>query len=383
MATSIFEVMSGLAREHGAINLGQGFPDYGWPEPLLARAADTLTRGSNQYPPMRGLPELRAAVARWYGARQGLPLTADGVLVCNGASEALAAAILALVRPGDVVSYFTPAYDLYRPMIERAGGIPRAVRLAPPDWALTETALEAAFAAPAPRLLILNTPHNPTATLWDAPTLTRLAARITAADAVALSDEVWEEVVFQPGPFPSLLAAPGMAERCVKVGSGGKIFALTGWKVGWAVGAPALIEQVAAMKQYLGFTTLPATQSALAWALDGDGPAWLAPTVARFAEGRDILAAALRAEGFATLPSAGTYFLSVDLAASGIAEPDHAFARRAVTAHGVAGIPVSAFYPEQPDTTILRLCFAKDPATLREGARRLGRARAASISAPD
>lgn len=373
MQVSIFEQMSGLARRHGAINLGQGFPDYGWPEPLLARAAAALTAGSNQYPPMRGLPELREAVAAWYGLAN-----ADHVLVANGASEALAAAILAFVRPGDTVSYFTPAYDLYAPMIARAGGIPRPVRLVPPEWGLTDKVLDQAFAHPAPRLVIFNNPHNPTATVWAAADVARLAARIVAADALALSDEVWEAVRFDDRPFASLLDAPGMADRCVKVGSGGKLFALTGWKVGWAVGAPALVAQVTAIKQYLGFTTLPATQSALAWALSGDGAGWIASAVAQFAQSRNHLAAALAAEGFAVLPSAGTYFLSVDLAASGVRLTDDAFARMAVASHGVAAIPVSAFYPANADTTVLRLCFAKADDTLTEAAQRLGAAQVAT-----
>jgi aspartate/methionine/tyrosine aminotransferase len=334
MAVSIFEVMSGLARQHGAINLGQGFPDFGWPEPLLARAAEAIVRGPNQYPPMRGLQPLREAIASWYARRQELRLLPEGVLVANGASEALAAAILALVRPGDTVSYFVPAYDLYRPMILRAGGIPRAVRLSAPDWALTDSALAQAFADPAPRLVIVNSPHNPAAVVWGEATLARLAAVCAATGAYALSDEVWEEVTFTGARFPSLLAQPGMAERCMKVGSGGKIFALTGWKVGWAVGAPDLIEQVAAVKQYLGFTTPPATQAALAWALDGEGERWVADAAAGFRTGRDGLGEALEAEGFTVLPSEGTYFLSIDLAASGLREPDHAFARRAVAEHG-------------------------------------------------
>ncbi|MDT7935151.1 MAG: aminotransferase class I/II-fold pyridoxal phosphate-dependent enzyme [Sphingomonadaceae bacterium] len=374
MAVSIFEVMSGLARQHGAINLGQGFPDFGWPDALLARAADAIVSGPNQYPPMRGLQPLREAVARWYARRQGLGLAPEGVLITNGASEALAAAILALVRPGDTVSYFAPAYDLYRPMILRAGGIPRAVRLCAPDWALSDASLAQAFADPAPRLVIVNSPHNPAAVVWGKATLARLAAACAAAGAYALSDEVWEEVTFTDARFPSLLAQPGMAERCVKVGSGGKMFALTGWKVGWAVGAPELIDEVAAVKQYLGFTTPPATQAALAWALDGEGKRWVADAAAGFRSGHDVLSEALAAEGFAVLPSEGTYFLSVDLAASGVCEPDRAFARRAVAEHGVAAIPVSPFYPDNPDETVLRLCFAKSADTLTEAARRLGAA---------
>ena len=375
-AVSIFERMSGLARAHGAINLGQGFPDYGWRPELLERAAHALVEGSNQYPPMRGLPELRASVAAHYRRHQGLDIGPDGVVVTSGASEALAAAILALVRPGDVVAMFEPMYDLYLPIVARAGGVARVVRLQPPDWALTPELVAQAFVAPAPRLVILNNPHNPTAALWDAAALAPLAAACVAADALALADEVWEHVVFDARVFTPLIALPGMAERTIKVGSAGKIFALTGWKVGWAAATPELAERVAAMHQYLSFTTAPNLQAAVAWGLEQDD--WLPPMVANFAAGRDALAAALDAEGFATLPAAGTYFLNVDLTASGAVPDDLAFCLRAVEAHGVAAIPVSAFYAAEPDRRVVRLCFAKTSEVLAEGARRLGHARSAA-----
>lgn len=379
MAVSIFERMSGLARQHGAINLGQGFPDFGWPPALLERAARALIDGSNQYPPMRGLPALREAVAANYRRHHAIDLAPEGVVVTSGASEALAAAILAIVRPGDVVAMFEPMYDLYLPMVRRAGGVARVVRLAPPGWALTPALIAEAFAHPSPSLVIFNNPHNPTATVWDASALAPLAAACVAANAIALADEVWEHVVFDRRRFTPLIALPGMAERTIKVGSAGKIFALTGWKVGWAAGAPALVERVAAAHQYLTFVTPPNLQSAVAWGLS-EGEAWLPPMVAAFEAGRDALAAALAAEGFAVLPSSGTYFLGVDLAASGAGADDLAFCLRAVEAHGVAAIPVSAFYAAAPDTRVVRLCFAKTPEVLADGARRLGAARRAATA---
>lgn len=372
-AESIFERMSGLARAHGAINLGQGFPDHGWPEPLVARAAALLTERSNQYPPMRGLPELRAAVARHHGAH-GLDVPAEGVVVTAGASEALAAAILALVRPGDVVAMFEPLYDLYLPMVARAGGVARVVRLVPPDWAITPAVVDEAFADPAPRLVILNNPHNPTATVWDRAALAPLAAACVAADALALADEVWEGVVFDGRAHTPLATLPGMAERTITVGSAGKMFALTGWKVGWAAAPPHLAERIAGIHQYLTFVVPPNLQAAVAWGLTTGGD-WLAPMTAAFQAGRDTLAAALAHERFVTLPSAGTYFLNVDLAASGLPPDDLAFCLRAVAQAGVAAIPVSAFYHARPARGVVRLCFAKAEDTLVEGARRFSRAR--------
>ena len=373
MPTTIFEHMSGLAREHGAINLGQGFPDFGWPDDVIARAAEALTAGSNQYPPMRGLPELREAVAAHYRHHQAIEVDPDHVVVTSGATEALAASLLALIAPGDEVVLIQPLYDAYLPLVKRAGGVPRLVRLTPPDWRITEAALAEAF-TDRTRLVILNNPHNPTARMFDAEELGLIARACVKADAIALTDEVWEHLAFDGRQHVPLASLPGMAARTVKVGSAGKIFSLTGWKVGWAVAPPPLIDAVARAHQFLTFTTPPNLQGAVAWGL-GKGDDYYTAMRAGFAEGRDRLRAGLEAAGFAMLTAEGSYFLTVDLAASGIEADDMTFCERAVREAGVAAIPLSVFYAENPVRNVIRLCFAKRPEVLDEGVARLSAAR--------
>ncbi|MGH7025428.1 MAG: aminotransferase [Caulobacteraceae bacterium] len=380
LPTTIFTVMSGLAREHEAINLGQGFPDEPGPEAIRRAAAEAVLNGDNQYPPMPGIPALRDAVARHYARFQGLDLDWRAeITVTSGATEALACAFLALIEPGDEVILFAPVYDAYAPMVRRAGGKPRIVRLAPPDWRFNAAALEGAF-SPRTRLVVLNNPLNPTATVCPEEDLALLAELCVRHDAIAVCDEVWEHVVFPPARHLPLMAFPGMRERTVKIGSAGKMFALTGWKVGFLMAAPALTEVLAKAHQFLTFTTPPNLQTAVAWGL-ANSDAWFAAMPEELAASRDHLAGALKAEGFVTLPCQGTYFLNVDLAASGVAEDDMAFCLRAVKEAGVAAIPISAFYEDDPVRTTIRLCFAKRGQTLAEGARRLAKARELSPAA--
>ena len=374
LPTTIFEVMSALARETGAINLGQGFPDEPGPEAIRRHAAEAVAHGYNQYPPMAGLPELREAVARHYARFQGLDLDwKTEITVTSGATEALACAFLGLIEAGDEVVLFAPTYDSYLPMVRRAGGVARVVRLEPPRWRFSRADLEAVF-SPRTRLVVLNNPLNPSATVCQAEDLALLAEFCVRFGAVAICDEVWEQVVFDGAVHQPLMAHPGMRERAVKIGSAGKMFALTGWKVGFLAAAPALTGALAKAHQFLTFTTPPNLQSAVAWGLaNSDG--WFASMPDDLAASRDRLSQALKGEGFAALQSAGTYFLNVDLAASGIAEDDMSFCLRAVRQAGVATIPLSAFYEEAPVRTIIRLCFAKRDETLDEGARRLAKAR--------
>lgn len=374
LPTTIFTVMSDLARQHGAINLGQGFPDAPGPEDIRAEAARALMERSNQYPPMPGLPELRAAVAEHYGRLQGLVLDATSeVIVTSGATEAIAASILALVKPGDEVVLFQPLYDAYLPLVRYAGGVPRLVRLEPPHWTITEDALAAAF-SDRTRLVILNNPVNPTAVVQGREQLALIADFCVRFDTTALCDEVWEHVVFAPHLHTPLMALPGMRERTVKIGSAGKIFSLTGWKVGFVCAAPPLASAVAKAHQFLAFTTPPNLQWAVAYGLAKD-EAWFAAMRADYARSRDRLSTALTEAGFAVLPSQGTYFLNIDLAASGAGTDDVSFCRRAVEECGVAAIPVSAFYAEDPVRSIVRLCFAKADAVLDEAVERLKAAR--------
>jgi N-succinyldiaminopimelate aminotransferase len=380
LPTTIFSVMSGLAQELGAINLGQGFPDEPGPEAIRRRAADEALTGNNQYPPMPGIAPLREAVARHYARRQGLDLDwKTEVTVTSGATEALAACFLSLVSPGDEVVLFQPLYDSYLPMVRRAGGIPKLVRLSPPDFRLDRAALEAAF-SDRTRLVVLNNPLNPSATVAAEADLALLAEFCVRYDAVAICDEVWEHVVFDGRIHRPLIGFPGMRERCVKIGSAGKMFALTGWKVGFICAAPALTAVIAKAHQFLTFTTPPNLQAAVAWGLE-NSDAWFAAMPGALETSRDRLVEALRREGFAVLPSQGTYFLNVDLAASGIAEGDMDFCLRAVKDAGVAAIPISAFYEQDPVTHLIRLCFPKRDATLDEGALRLAKARELSLDA--
>ena len=371
--TSIFAAMSTLATEHRAVNLGQGFPDFGWPDDVVARAAEALLAGSNQYAPMLGLPVLREAVAEHYRRHQGTEIAPEQVTVTSGATEALAAAILALVEPGDEVLLFQPLYDAYLPMVLRAGGVPRFIRLTPPDWRITAKALAAAF-TPKTRLVIFNNPHNPTARVFSAEELGLLAEACVRHDAIALSDEVWEHVLFDGRAHRPLASLPGMAERTVKVGAAGTIFSLTGWKVGWIIAPPALGGPIAKAHQYLAYATPPNLQAAVAYGL-GKDESYFDAMRGALAAARDRLAAGLAEAGYAVLPAEGTYFLSIDLAASGIAADDAAFCDRIVREAGVAGIPVSAFYAAEPVTNIVRLCFAKQPATLAAGIEALAGAR--------
>lgn len=369
MAPTIFEHMSGLARAHDAINLGQGFPDEPPHPDMIAAAARALAEKSNQYPPASGLPELRDAICAFYARRQGLTLSREQVIVTSGATEALAAAILAFVAPGDEVILFQPAYDSYAPMVRRAGGVPVSVALAPPDWRYDADQLAAAI-TPRTRVLMLNDPLNPAGTVAGEAELAMIADMCVRHDLIAICDEVWEDVRFDGTPHRSLLSFPGMADRAVKIGSAGKIFGLTGWKTGWLCAAPEMATALGRAHQFLTFTTPPALQWAVAEGLDLPD-SWFEPQRNRWAASRAHLRDALGAAGFAVLPNAATWFLCIDLAASGIALSDREFSERAVREAGVASIPVSALFEGDGPRHILRLCFAKDGAMLDEAVRRL------------
>ncbi|MCW3848212.1 aminotransferase [Sphingomonas sp. LB-2] len=362
MGTTIFEAMSARARETGAINLGQGFADGRGPEPVLQAAANAILEKSNQYPPMPGLTELRQAVADHYARHQGLNLAAEEVIITSGATEALAAAILALVEPGDEVICFQPLYDAYVPLIERAGGVAKLVRLEPPHWRIDPAMLEAAVTSRTRHLILCN-PLNPTATMSSAGELAAIADFCVAHNLTAICDEVWEHVTFDGARHLPLIGFPGMRERTVKIGSAGKIFALTGWKVGWMCAAPPIARVLAKAHQFLTFTTPPNLQWAVAEGL-ATQDAWVQEARHRFQAGRDRLKAGLEAAGLVTLPSAATYFMSIDLAASGIAMDDVSFCNRLIEEAGVVTIPVSAFYARDAVTNVVRFAFCKQDAVL-------------------
>ena len=373
MATSVFERMSALAAKHGAVNLGQGFPDFGWPDAILDAAATAVKEGSNQYAPSRGTPALREAVAAHYNRHYGQDLAAEHVCVTSGATEALGAAILGTVAPGDEVIILTPAYDSYAPMIRRGGAVPREVALRPPEWRIDRAALEAAV-TPKTRAMIFNNPQNPTGRLFDADELKAIASFARDHDLIVIADEVWEHIVLDGQKFVPLATLPGMAGRTIKIGSAGKIFSLTGWKVGWMVAAPELANVVARAHQFLTFCTAPNLQSAVAFGMS-EGDAWIEPMKQRFARARDRMTEGLRGAGFTVLHAASTYFLCVDLKASGIDLDDETFAVAAVEQAGVAVVAVSAFAEDNPSRHLVRLCFGKKDDTIDAGVAAMARAK--------
>ena len=373
MPVSVFERMSLAAVKHGAVNLGQGFPDFGWPDEILEAAARALKEGSNQYPPSRGLPALREAVAAHYGRHFGQNFDVENVCITSGATEALGAAILATVKPGDEVILLTPAYDSYGPMVRSAGGIVREIALRPPAWQIDPDVLEAAI-GPRTVAIIFNNPHNPAGRLFEREELEALARVAREHDLIVISDEVWEHIVLGSEPFVPLASLPGMAERTIKIGSAGQIFSLTGWKVGWMVGSAELAAVVARAHLFINFSTPPNLQSAVAYGL-GAGDPWIAAMRPRFTRARDRLASGLRNAGFEVLGGEATYFLCVDLAASGIDMDDESFATAAVEQVGIGTIPLSAFAADDPPRRLVRLCFAKKDETIDAGVAAMARAR--------
>lgn len=367
---TVFEVMSRLARERGALNLGQGFPDEEGPADLRAAAARAVTQGPNQYPSMMGLDVLRQAVADH--DRRFYDLTVDWqreVMVTSGATEALADTILGLVSPGDEVVMIEPLYDSYLPMVLRAGGVPKLVRIAPPDWRLPRDALAAAF-SPKTRLMILNSPMNPCSKVFDAAELAFIAALVEAHDALVLCDEVYEHLVYDDRRHQPLMTLPGMRRRCVRVGSAGKTFSLTGWKVGYVTAAPELLQPIAKAHQYLTFTTPPNLQVAVAEGLAKDDD-YYRRLAGDLAAKRDRLAAGLAAIGFGVLPAAGTYFLTCDIRPLGYDGTDVEFCTQMIERAGVVAIPVSAFYQKGDVRHFVRFCFCKSPAMLDAALERL------------
>lgn len=369
LPTTIFTVMSALAVEYGAVNLGQGFPDEDGPEAIRAAAADALIAGPNQYPPMRGLADLAQALAmhaqRFYGLSYD---PAAEVVVTSGATEALTAAILAFAPAGREVVLIDPSYDSYRPIAEASGAIIRTIALAPPDWRLTEAALREAI-TPNTAAIVINTPMNPIGRVFDDAELATLARVLAETDAVAICDEVYEHLVFDGRAHRPFATLPGMRERALRIGSAGKMFSLTGWKVGWVMGPAALIEVVAKAHQFLTFTTPPALQHGIAYGLEQQIDFTLNLT-ADLQSRRDLLAQGLSRIGFKTLPSEGTYFLTADIRAL-TQESDHDFCLRLVREAGVAAIPLSAFFQTATPNNFIRFAFCKKRSVIEEAVRRL------------
>lgn len=369
---TIFAVMSALAHEAGAINLGQGFPDEDGPQEILEAAAAALVRGPNQYAPVSGIPDLRQAVARANRRFYGLDVDWEReTLVVSGATEGLAAAFMGFLRPGDEAVLFTPVYDSYAPMIEAAGATPVFVNLAAPDWTIGETALRAAITAKT-RVIAINSPHNPTGKVISGDELEIVARAAKEHDLIVICDEVYEHLLFDGRRHTPLMTLPGMRERCIRIGSAGKTFSLTGWRIGYVTGPAHLLNGVMKAHQYLAYTSPGHLQYAVAAGLDlGDD--YYEAFVAGMEEKRDLLREGLEGAGFDVLLCEGTYFMTVDIRSVGASE-DYEFCRTLTTEAKVAAVPVSSFYhASQRDAPrhYARFCFCKKAPVLAEASERL------------
>ena len=369
LGTTIFTQMSALAQAHQAINLSQGFPDFDGPRFLQERLAYHVAQGANQYAPMTGVAPLREAIADKTAALYGYRPDADTeVTVTAGATEALYAAITALVRPGDEVICFDPSYDSYAPAIQLAGGVLKRQALQPPhfrvDWAHFASLL-----SDKTRLVILNTPHNPSATVWQQADFAALWQAIAARNIFVLSDEVYEHICFAPEGHASVLSHAQLRERAIAVSSFGKTYHMTGWKVGYCIAPAALSAEVRKVHQYLTFSVNTPAQLALADMLR-EQPEHYRELPAFYRARRDRFVQALAASRFEILPCEGTYFLLADYSAISDLD-DVSFCRWLTTDVGVAAIPLSVFCADPFPHKLIRLCFAKQESTLDAAAARL------------
>jgi aspartate/methionine/tyrosine aminotransferase len=376
--TSIFTEITALAVEHDAVNLGQGFPDFAAPDFVKQAAARHIRDDRNQYAASPGVPRLRAALGdewrRLYPDARAVD-PASEITVGSGATEMLHDALLATVNPGDEVIVFEPAYDAYGPDVAMAGGVVRAVPLAPPDWRFDAERLAAAF-GPRTRALILNTPHNPTGKVFTRAELEAIAALCRRHDVLVISDEVYGEILFDGAAHVPIATLPEMFERTITIGSMGKTFSVTGWKVGWAIAPAPLTAAVRAVHQFVTFTNAAPFQEALADVLPAAVEnGYYAQLRADYTRRRDLLARVLRGAGLEPLPIGGAYFLLTDIGALGFPS-DLDFCRTLVTEVGVAAIPTSVFY-ERPGSAppVARFCFAKKDETILAAGPRLARLR--------
>jgi methionine transaminase len=370
VGTTIFTVMSALAAEKGAVNLGQGFPDFDCDPKLVQAVTDAMTRGLNQYPPMTGVPALREAVAVKLEAMYGRKYDpAAEITITAGATQAIITAVLAVVRPGDEVIVLEPCYDSYVPNIELAGGTVVRVPLVPgtfrPDFAKIAAALN-----PKTRAILVNTPHNPSATVWTREEMLQLQALLAPTDTLLISDEVYEHMVFDGQQHQSAARFPGLAARAFIVSSFGKTYHVTGWKVGYVAAPASLTNEFRKVHQFNVFTVNTPVQHALAAYMADAQPYLQLP--AFYQRKRDLFREGLKRTKFRVLPSEGSYFQCVDIsAASQLGEAD--FCKWLTSEIGVAAIPLSAFYGNGFDQRVVRFCFAKKDETLTTAIERLAK----------
>jgi aspartate/methionine/tyrosine aminotransferase len=378
--TSIFTEMSALAVEHQAINLSQGFPDFAGPSSVKQAAIAAIQADHNQYAPSPGILPLRQVIADTYNTSYTLAASANDVTITSGATEALFSTIQALIDPGDEVILFEPAYDSYGPNVIMAGGIPRFVRLNPPqlddesnnssDWSFDPEALRAVF-GPRTRAIVVNTPHNPTGKVFTRDELDLIAELCVEHDVIAIADEVYDRMVFDGRHIP-IATLPDMWQRTVTINSTGKTFSMTGWKIGYAIAAPPLTDAVRRAHQWTTFAVATPFQHAMAAALSEALQSTYYQDLHHFyAERRTLLVDVLREVGFGVTPPAGTYFVMADIG-SWSPSSDINFCRYLTTQIGVAAIPPSVFYNEPATAPLMaRFCFAKEQSTLHAAARRL------------
>jgi aspartate/methionine/tyrosine aminotransferase len=379
--TSVFTEMSRLAIRHRAVNLGQGFPDFPGPDFVKDAAIQAIRGDQNQYAVSHGALRLRRAIAETWQRTYGREVDPEKeVTVGSGATEVILDAILALVNPGDEVILFEPFYDSYLPDVLMAGGVPRFVTLQPPDWHFDRQALAGLF-SPRTRLLLINTPHNPTGRMFGREELSFIASLCQQHEALVITDEVYEQIRFDGAEHVPMATLPGMWERTLTVNSTGKTFSMTGWKIGYAVGPPGLNHAVRATHQFVTFSTSTPFQEAMATAIETAARIGYYDQLRReYAARRDLLAAALTSAGLPPLPIQGSYFMLSDLRGMGFPD-DVSFCRHLTTEVGVAAIPPSAFYADPARAPLLaRFCFAKRHETLRAAAERLQRVKASRKS---
>ena len=368
VGTTIFTVMSALAQQHGAVNLGQGFPDFEGDPALVDAVAAAMRAGHNQYPPMTGIPALREAIARKITTLYGLPCDpVSEVTVTAGATQAIITAVLALVHPGDEVIVLDPCYDSYEPSILLAGGVPVHVPLTPGSFRPDFGAIAAAL-GPRTRAIIINSPHNPSATVWSEDDMRQLAELLRPTSALLISDEVYEHMVYDGVQHQSVARWPELAARALIVSSFGKTYHVTGWKVGYVVAPAALMAEFRKVHQFNVFTVNTPMQHGLAAYMAEAGPYLGLP--AYYQRKRDLFRAGLAGSRLRLLPSEGSYFQVVDYSAiSSLGELD--FCRFLTQERGVAAIPLSAFYPDAREQGLVRFCYAKRDDTLNQALERL------------
>ncbi len=370
VGTTIFTVMSRLAQECGAINLSQGFPDFSAEDLLFERVSHWMRAGHNQYAPMAGVPALREAIAAKVAALYGASYDPETeITVTAGATQALFTAVAALVHPGDEVIVFAPVYDSYVPSIELAGGVVKRARLSAPDYRPDWAAVRA-LVSPKTRMIMINTPHNPSGTVWSPDDMRALCDLVRGSGIIVVADEVYEHIVFDGRRHESAALYPDLAERSVIVSSFGKTYHVTGWKVGYVLAPQALMAEFRKVHQFNVFTVNTPVQLALAdYMMDASRHLGLA---AFYQAKRDVFRAGLAGTGFELLPCTGTYFQTVRYGAISDA-PDTDFVQWLTREVGVAAIPLSAFFGDGRDERVIRFCFAKRDETLEAAFERLRR----------